>query len=768
MSTRSNEFAATPASTLWESFGLDWKSPRWSRHAAATAAGTKAGPPPSMPPVAAATMQQKLLKARMRESAAAAAALADYPPANGNAKAQPMRAPLADRTRRASAVATAAPRPVSDENAVPAVESSRASLTTRPPVILPTIRSATTSTTSAYTPSTSFSSSARQEMNAFMGDPDRLREYPPPPKTALKRTTTGGGAGRFYTARGAEYEDDDPTPMPGRLPQLRGANVVRVARAAVSWAISAVSPARPLTVAASTTTATTAWPKTVPPPPPPKLPSHSRRASFPQSRRSSAASHSNDDSDNEPRHHVPVTRKRARDARGVVGPGTVRDQAAAALATAQIALSVGARRSSLVVGRAVDRWATRPASRIGWCGRWVLAALAVVLVLAAIGAMDEMAAERRQDHGLDKVAVDPLVPVAPAVETVPVQEEVGDDTKDAAESTRRALEAFRSDLRLLADQVSQYPAADPLTTSATAAATETPFEQLASIVHDAVVEQVATVASSMVANHSVVDVMVTQALAEQIAAVEHEVLVLHDTVSNLSLALPPPLPEVDDDQGHHQENTTVQLVNYAAYTAGARPLPPPHTSPTYKFPLSLTSALGSWAAWLPLPAAYRHVPTWSHPPGYAMHASVRPGHCWAAAGQRAHLTIRLARPTVVEQVAVSHASIDGLCRGGGSIKCKDAALSAPRHVKVMGRRQPSSWVMLAELDYEVAETDAMARNMVDAADSAQLLGSSAAGDTHLSAASALVVDQVRFEFESNHGRREYTCIYRVEVLGRGQ
>lgn len=169
-------------------------------------------------------------------------------------------------------------------------------------------------------------------------------------------------------------------------------------------------------------------------------------------------------------------------------------------------------------------------------------------------------------------------------------------------------------------------------------------------------------------------------------------------------------PESPASQSHPAES----MADYALLSMGARP-DEAATSPPF-VPRPSHWLFGSWAARMA-----------THTPDVALVPDTAPGACWAFAGSTGHYTVLLGTPVRPSHVTVDHvAPLTGLDRR-----------SAPRGIRVL-----ADGALLAEIEYRLdgppAQTFAVQRP-------------------------AEAVSAVRFEFLSNHGRSEYTCVYRLRV-----
>ncbi len=157
-----------------------------------------------------------------------------------------------------------------------------------------------------------------------------------------------------------------------------------------------------------------------------------------------------------------------------------------------------------------------------------------------------------------------------------------------------------------------------------------------------------------------------------------------------------------------------EMVDYALLTMGARP-DEAHTSPPF-VPRPSHWLFGSWAARMA-----------SHGPHVALSPNTAPGACWAFAGATGNLTVQLAKSIRPTHVTIDHvAPLAGLDRR-----------SAPRAVRVQ-----SDGEVLAEIEYLLDGPPAQTFGLRPL---------------------ARLVDRISFDFMSNHGRTEYTCVYRVRV-----
>lgn len=115
-----------------------------------------------------------------------------------------------------------------------------------------------------------------------------------------------------------------------------------------------------------------------------------------------------------------------------------------------------------------------------------------------------------------------------------------------------------------------------------------------------------------------------------------------------------------------------------------------------------------------------------------------PGECWAFKGTTGYVVIRLAKPIVVSAVTIDHAS--RLLTPDGKIK------SAPKTFSIHALKDHQSSEDTKLGDFEYSENG----------DPIQTF--------YLKEASPLT-QYVKFDFLTNHGNEEYTCIYRIRVHG---
>lgn len=216
--------------------------------------------------------------------------------------------------------------------------------------------------------------------------------------------------------------------------------------------------------------------------------------------------------------------------------------------------------------------------------------------------------------------------------------------------------------------------------------------------------------------------------------------------------------------------------DYAQYSAGARVIPS-LTSPTHEVRVqgtnvhSFTSMI-SYLVPLPLRFGTRGADSLSYTvrgrmPVVALHHDTSPGMCWPFSGSHGQLGVQLVRRIKVQAITVDHVpavlSLDGLA-------------SAPREIEVWGiaetsqdRERVEQWRLSQAWSDEPAP--------VPPSPSHVFLGSfvyeAHAGSPpiqtfpvgHAVGSLGLAFRTVQFNILSNHGLRDFTCLYRVRVHG---
>ena len=201
--------------------------------------------------------------------------------------------------------------------------------------------------------------------------------------------------------------------------------------------------------------------------------------------------------------------------------------------------------------------------------------------------------------------------------------------------------------------------------------------------------------------------------------------------------------------------------DFALYTAGGRILPS-LTSPTYE--------IGSPRSWTSIVPGLREAPLLKgRAPVVAIHHDNSPGMCWAFAGNSGQLGVVLSHDVIVSDITIEHAPPSLV---GASIA------SAPREVVVWGLVQRASdRSKLAEYRAKAAADPDAEPTPSPPADHLLYLGSylydigpnSRAIQTYPVPADiralGIATSILRFRFTSNHGNRDFTCVYRVRVHG---
>ncbi|PWN28886.1 hypothetical protein BDZ90DRAFT_133661 [Jaminaea rosea] len=222
--------------------------------------------------------------------------------------------------------------------------------------------------------------------------------------------------------------------------------------------------------------------------------------------------------------------------------------------------------------------------------------------------------------------------------------------------------------------------------------------------------------------------------------------------------------------------------DFALYSAGGRVIPS-LTSPTFEMTARGPNS-GKQKGWLPWSSASKPVTQFrSRSPVVALHHDNAPGMCWPFAGSNGQLGIQLARPAVVTDFTIEHPP--------ASLTFGDSS-TAPRDITVWGlvqreedREKLRRW---RESESARGEDRAGEMDMMPAPPSPNHLHlatftyeaggngtASAPGRRPRSvqtfpvspeaAALGIPVSVVQVRFLSNHGNRDYTCSYRVQVHG---
>jgi Sad1 / UNC-like C-terminal len=186
------------------------------------------------------------------------------------------------------------------------------------------------------------------------------------------------------------------------------------------------------------------------------------------------------------------------------------------------------------------------------------------------------------------------------------------------------------------------------------------------------------------------------------------------------------------------DDERVQRADFALAKAGAMVV---HslTSPTFGDPLAPLGAIGRGIAGIAGGAMH------NHPPELALTSSLEPGDCWPMAGARGNLTVRLARAIVPQQVSIGHIAERNAIFAERS--------SAPRTFDVWALRIDSA---------EPAERTP--RLLISGATYDLSAGAIQVFDIERTSQRALI-DTVILDVTSNHGHRDFTCLYRFAVHG---
>ncbi|PWN38101.1 uncharacterized protein FA14DRAFT_117135 [Meira miltonrushii] len=186
--------------------------------------------------------------------------------------------------------------------------------------------------------------------------------------------------------------------------------------------------------------------------------------------------------------------------------------------------------------------------------------------------------------------------------------------------------------------------------------------------------------------------------------------------------------------------------DYALYSSGGRIIPS-FTSPTF----GLRKRSSSPLAWFSKAPLLERVGAEGQPPVIALVPDVTPGMCWAFAGSEGTLGISLARRVLVSKITMEHTS--------PSIS-HDQSISAPRDVTVWGIGEEDSilpapippsdrHLLLSTFTYDVLASK-MIQQFPISREAEQL---------------NIPIAIVQMQIHSNHGKKDYTCLYRVRVHG---
>lgn len=242
----------------------------------------------------------------------------------------------------------------------------------------------------------------------------------------------------------------------------------------------------------------------------------------------------------------------------------------------------------------------------------------------------------------------------------------------------------------------------------------------------------------------------------------------------------------------------IALRDYALYTAGGRIIPS-YTSPTYRLDAKQSSLLSRFLGTSASSGAsakkgglQRHASE-GHPPVVALYPDNAPGMCWAFHGDEGQLGISLSRRVVVSNITLEHTP--------ASISL-EAGTSAPRDVTVWGivERPEDVRRLVAYRLTQTAPASEDANSQEDGVteaggDGLQMTGVAPApmppSERHILLASLTydaldgksraiqtfaISHEARFlqiptaavqvHVHSNHGNKEFTCLYRIRVHGR--
>ncbi|KAI3618393.1 hypothetical protein CBS9595_002756 [Malassezia furfur] len=216
----------------------------------------------------------------------------------------------------------------------------------------------------------------------------------------------------------------------------------------------------------------------------------------------------------------------------------------------------------------------------------------------------------------------------------------------------------------------------------------------------------------------------------------------------------------------------IARADYAQYSAGARVVPS-LTSPTHEVRLGGRNVHSVWSvvqALVPLPqlGTPSTYAARGRMPAVALHHDNAPGMCWPFSGSHGQLGIQLVRAIHVEAITIDHVPAVLALNGVGA---------APREMEAWGvvqtpeeRRKLAQWRAQRAHTEEAEEPTPVPPSpahvylgafVYDAAGAAiQTFPVSSEG-----AAFPLPLRVVQLNVLSNHGLRDYTCLYRVRVHG---
>jgi len=114
------------------------------------------------------------------------------------------------------------------------------------------------------------------------------------------------------------------------------------------------------------------------------------------------------------------------------------------------------------------------------------------------------------------------------------------------------------------------------------------------------------------------------------------------------------------------------------------------------------------------------------------------GSCWPMSGSSGYITIQLARRIRVDAIAIDHIN-------------EQEAINintAPRDFVVYGSSSTMEKTELVSGTYDISADDQNTSQVFD-----------------LPTENCVEVEQITLQIESNHGSKEYTCLYRLRVHG---
>lgn len=204
-------------------------------------------------------------------------------------------------------------------------------------------------------------------------------------------------------------------------------------------------------------------------------------------------------------------------------------------------------------------------------------------------------------------------------------------------------------------------------------------------------------------------------------------------------------------------------IDYASYFIGAR-IEQKWTSQTFYWPSSFKFL-----------DFFQIGRTYSNPPAVVLHPSVQIGQCWAFSGQTGHIAIKVAFPIIPSKITIYHVPIEltpdistapqiifvYAVYGSGkdhTVSQKDTKQMNPKMIPSVEIDEIKATSLFSDVSNPVFKVliarvlypkDAPGKFSVDV-DNLMLLPSS----------------HILLEIAANHGNKQITCLYRVEINGK--